>query len=46
MSNFPGFDTGSYPGDNVMNKWFGNPYVFTGRPLATTPPSSYHGQVT
>ena len=30
MSNFPGFDTGSYPGDNVMNKWFGNPYVFTG----------------
>ena len=30
MANFPGFDTGSYPGDNVMDKWFGNPYVFTG----------------
>jgi hypothetical protein len=30
MANFPGFDTGSYPGDNVMDKWFGKPYVFTG----------------
>lgn len=30
MPNFPGFDTGSYPGDNVMDKWFGKPYVFTG----------------
>lgn len=30
MPNFPGFDTGGYPGDNVMDKWFGNPYVFTG----------------
>lgn len=30
MANFPGFDTGSYPGDNVMDKWFGNPYVFAG----------------
>jgi len=28
--HFPGFDTGSYPGDTVMRKWFGNPYVFTG----------------
>lgn len=27
---FPGFDTGSYPGDNVMRVWFGNPYVFVG----------------
>jgi len=27
---FPGFDTASYPGDEVMDKWFGNPYVFTG----------------
>ena len=27
---FPGFDTGSYPGDHVMEAWFGNPYVFTG----------------
>jgi glycoside hydrolase-like protein len=27
---FPGFDTGSYPGDHVMDEWFGNPYVFTG----------------
>lgn len=27
---FPGFDTGSYPGDEVMDHWFGNPYVFTG----------------
>jgi len=30
MATFPGFDTGSYPGDNVMQKWFGNPFVFTG----------------
>lgn len=30
MPNFQGFDTGSYPGDNVMDQWFGNPYVFTG----------------
>ncbi len=30
MAHFPGFDTASYPGDNVMGKWFGNPYVFTG----------------
>jgi len=30
MANFAGFDTGSYPGDNVMTKWYGNPYVFTG----------------
>jgi len=30
MPSFPGFDTGSYPGDNVVNKWFGDPYVFTG----------------
>lgn len=30
MPSFPGFDTGSYPGDHVMEKWFGNPYVFTG----------------
>lgn len=29
-AHFPGFDTGSYPGDNVMDHWFGNPYVFTG----------------
>jgi Domain of unknown function (DUF1906) len=27
---FPGFDTGSYPGDEVMDHWFNNPYVFTG----------------
>lgn len=27
---FPGFDTGSYPGDGVMRAWFGNPYVFAG----------------
>ena len=30
MPSFPGFDTGSYPGDEVMDAWFGNPYVFTG----------------
>ena len=30
MANFPGFDSGSYPGDHVMENWFGNPYVFTG----------------
>ena len=28
--HFPGFDTGSYPGDAVMRAWFGQPYVFTG----------------
>lgn len=27
---FAGFDTGNYPGDDVMDHWFGNPYVFTG----------------
>lgn len=29
-ARFPGFDTGSYPGDAVMRAWFGNPYVFSG----------------
>jgi hypothetical protein len=28
--HFPGFDTGSFPGENVMRKWFGHPFVFTG----------------
>jgi hypothetical protein len=28
--HFPGFDTGSYPGDDVMRAWFGKPFVFTG----------------
>ena len=28
--SFPGFDTGSYPGDDVMRAWFRNPYVFVG----------------
>ena len=27
---FPGFDTANYPGDDVMEAWFGKPYVFTG----------------
>jgi hypothetical protein len=30
QSHFPGFDTGSYPGDAVMRAWFGKPFVFTG----------------
>jgi hypothetical protein len=28
--HFPGFDTGSFPGEKVMRKWFANPFVFTG----------------
>lgn len=30
QTHFPGFDTGSYPGDAVMRAWFGSPFIFTG----------------